>query len=97
MDDVTAAMARLEGTLRDARDEPVECNCVRWDGDDFAGTLKPAVEGTGLSLFCAACGGWVEDSWLFSDGIPVEATMWVDADADGAPHVTFDVAPATVR
>lgn len=62
----------------------------------FRGVLRNADEGTGLSLFCSDCEGWIEDSWLVTDGIPVEVTVESSQDVTGEWLITFTLVPAAL-
>lgn len=66
-----------------------DCECALPPTSAFRGVLRHTVEGTGLSLCCATCGGWIEDSWLFSDGIPVEVAAESSRDITGEWHTTY--------
>lgn len=72
-----------------------DCACARADGASFPATLKVEEEGTGLSLYCDACGGWLEDSWLITAGIPVQATAATSRDYSGEVAVTYFLAEVT--
>ena len=72
-----------------------DCRCGH-AGDGFRGFLRHRSDGEGLALYCTACGGWVEDSWLYTDdgGIPVKVEMEVSRDyASGEDLVLYGLVP----
>jgi len=71
-----------------------DCGC-RHTGE-FRGFLRHRSDGEGLALYCSACSGWVEDSWLYTDegGIPVRVEMEVSRDyASGEDLVLYGLLP----
>lgn len=72
-----------------------DCECPLPPTSTFRGVIRSTDEGTGLSLCCAVCGGWIEDSWLFSDGIPVEVTAETAQQITGEWMATYTLAPTT--
>lgn len=69
------------------------CECDLSEGA-FRGKLQEKVEGCGLALYCAQCEGYIEDAWLFTDGIPVEVTAEAWQTYTGEWQTSFDLKPA---
>ncbi|HEY7821782.1 MAG TPA: hypothetical protein VIG24_03055 [Acidimicrobiia bacterium] len=70
-----------------------DCAC-RHEGPVRGDLLPSFPEGAGLSLHCGGCGGWVEDSWLFTDGIPVTFTVETEQDYLGERLTNYHLEPA---